>query len=155
MFRINNFHDLTINIGIFFLHIKWTSRKGNLPLKIGDFYKHTYTQHHFLYINFFKSGTISFIFFMIFLELWMMSGEGGDRGWDGWMAYWLNGHESEQTLGDSEGQRSLACCSPWGCKESDTTERLNWIDVKYPELRWTYYIDYFVCFLLILLSHDY
>ena len=36
-----------------------------------------------------------------------------------------NGHESKQTLGDSEGQRSLACCSLWGCKESDTTQRLN------------------------------
>ena len=36
-----------------------------------------------------------------------------------------NGHEFEQTLGGSEGQRSLACCSPWGCKESDMTERLN------------------------------
>ena len=33
----------------------------------------------------------------------------------------LNGHEFEQTLGDSEGQRSLACCGPWGCKELDTT----------------------------------
>ena len=32
-----------------------------------------------------------------------------------------NGRENEQTLGDSEGQRSLACCIPWGCKESDTT----------------------------------
>ena len=30
----------------------------------------------------------------------------------------LNGHEFEKTPGDSEGQRSLACCSPWGCKES-------------------------------------
>jgi len=37
----------------------------------------------------------------------------------------LNGHESEQTLGDGEGQGSLACCSPRGCKELDTTERLN------------------------------
>ena len=37
----------------------------------------------------------------------------------------LNGHEFEQTLGDSEGQGSLACYSPWGRKESDTTERLN------------------------------
>ena len=37
----------------------------------------------------------------------------------------LNGHESEQALGDSEGQGSLACCCPWGHKESDTTERLN------------------------------
>ena len=33
----------------------------------------------------------------------------------------LNGHESEQTLGDSRGQRILACCSSWGPKESDTT----------------------------------
>ena len=37
----------------------------------------------------------------------------------------LNGHEFEQALGDGEGQGSLARCSPWGRKESDTTERLN------------------------------
>ena len=37
----------------------------------------------------------------------------------------LNGHEFEQTAGDGEGQRSLACCSSWGRQESDTTERLN------------------------------
>ena len=36
----------------------------------------------------------------------------------------LNGHEFEQTPRNSEGQGSLACCSPWGCKESDTTEWL-------------------------------
>ena len=36
----------------------------------------------------------------------------------------FSGHEFEQTLGDSEGQRSLAYCSPWGCKESDTTQKL-------------------------------
>ena len=36
-----------------------------------------------------------------------------------------NGHESEQTPGDSEGQGSLACCSSWGCKESDMTFQLN------------------------------
>ena len=41
----------------------------------------------------------------------------------GWH-HWLNGHEFEQTPGDSEGQGSLACCSPWGCKESDMTEQL-------------------------------
>ena len=33
----------------------------------------------------------------------------------------LNGHESEQNLEESEGQGSLACCSPWGCKEVDMT----------------------------------
>ena len=37
----------------------------------------------------------------------------------------IYGHEFEQTLGDSEGQRSLACCSPWGHRELDRTERLN------------------------------
>ena len=36
----------------------------------------------------------------------------------------LNGHKSEQILGDSGGQRSLMCCSPWGPKEPDTTEQL-------------------------------
>ena len=33
----------------------------------------------------------------------------------------LNGHESEQTLGDSEGQGILAYCGPWDCKDSDMT----------------------------------
>ena len=44
------------------------------------------------------------------------------------MAGWhhlLYGHESEQTLGDSEGQGSLVCCSPWGHKELHMTEQLN------------------------------
>ena len=39
----------------------------------------------------------------------------------GWY-HLLSGHEIEQTQGDSEGQGSLACCSPCGLKESDTTE---------------------------------
>ena len=42
----------------------------------------------------------------------------------GWH-HWLNGHEFEQILGDRGGQGSLACCSPWGCKEPGTTEQLN------------------------------
>ena len=37
----------------------------------------------------------------------------------------LNGQESEQTLRESEGHGSLACCSPWGRKESDTTQQLS------------------------------
>ena len=43
--------------------------------------------------------------------------------WLGGIAY--NGHEFEQTLGDNGGQGSLVCCSPWGHKETDTTEQLN------------------------------
>ena len=42
----------------------------------------------------------------------------------------LNGREFEQTPGDGEGQGSLACCSPWGRKESDTTWRLNNNELK-------------------------
>ena len=44
------------------------------------------------------------------------------------MAGWhhrLDEHEFEQTRGDSEGQRSLVCCSPWGRKELDMTQQLN------------------------------
>ena len=43
----------------------------------------------------------------------------------GWH-HWLDGHEFEQAQGVGDGQGGLACCSPWGHKESDTTERLNW-----------------------------
>ena len=48
----------------------------------------------------------------------------GDRGWlDGIID--LNGHEFQQAPGDSEGQGSLGCYSPWGHKESGMTEQLN------------------------------
>ena len=46
--------------------------------------------------------------------------EDGMVGWH----HRLNGHEFEQALGDGEGQGSLACCSPWGCKElNNVTEQ--------------------------------
>ena len=43
----------------------------------------------------------------------------------------LNGHEIELTLGVGDGPGGLVCCSPWGCKESDTTERLNWTELNW------------------------
>ena len=43
----------------------------------------------------------------------------------GWH-YWLDGHEFEKALGVCDWQGSLTCCSPWGRKESNTTEQLNW-----------------------------
>ena len=52
------------------------------------------------------------------------------------MAGWhdkLNGHEFEQTLGVGDWQGSLACCSPWGCKELDMTEQLNWTELNWTE----------------------
>ena len=56
----------------------------------------------------------------------------------GWH-YWLDGHEFEYTSGVGDRQGGLTCCRPWGHKESDMTEQLNWIwtwtdnlDVKFP-----------------------
>ena len=46
----------------------------------------------------------------------------GDRGWDGWMPSLTQGHDFEHALGVGDGQGSLACCSPWGRKESEMTE---------------------------------
>ena len=45
----------------------------------------------------------------------------------GWH-HWLNGHEFEQAPGVGDAQGNLACYSPWGCKELDTTEQLRWTD---------------------------
>ena len=56
------------------------------------------------------------------------------------MAGWhhrLDGHEFEWTPGVGDGQGGLACCSSWGCKESDTTERLNWSGY-HRDLNYTY-----------------
>ena len=62
------------------------------------------------------------------LENTLMLGKtGGRKRREGQRMRWLDditdsvGHEFEQIQGDSEGQGSLACCSPWGHKESDTT----------------------------------
>ena len=46
----------------------------------------------------------------------------------GWH-HWPNGYEFEQALEDGEGHGSQACCSPWGCKESDMTKQLNSAEV--------------------------
>ena len=58
----------------------------------------------------------------------------GRRGWQrmrwvGWH-HQLNGHEFEQALRVGDGQGSLACCNPWGGKESDATKWLNWTDLN-------------------------
>ena len=45
----------------------------------------------------------------------------------GWH-HWLDGHEFKQAPGVGDAQGNLVCCSPWGLKESDTTEQLNWIE---------------------------
>ena len=56
----------------------------------------------------------------------------------GWH-HWLDGHKFEQALGVGDRQGSVACCSPWGCKELDTTERLNWTMI------WTELLLVYLC----------
>ena len=65
------------------------------------------------------------------LEKTLMLGGIGGRRRRGWQRMrWLDGRESEWTPGVGDGQEGLACCNSWGCKESDTTERLNWTELN-------------------------
>ena len=68
------------------------------------------------------------------LEKTLMLGEiGGRRRRERERMRWhhqLDGHEFEWTLGVGDGQGGLACCNSWGCKESDTTEWLNWTELR-------------------------
>ena len=71
--------------------------------------------------------------------IWEDPDAGNDWRWEekgmtedemvGWH-HLLNGHEFEQAPGAGDGQGSLECCSPWGCKELEMTERLNWTELK-------------------------
>ena len=63
------------------------------------------------------SSSVSVLPVNILKSLFVKVKEDQQVGWH----HRLNGHESEQTPGDSGGQRSLVCCSPWGHKESGTT----------------------------------
>ena len=76
-------------------------------------------------------------------DLFNLMQEGETVGWH----HQLNGCESEQTLGDGEGQASLVCCRPWSRKESDTTKRLNSnkCNLHSKTLRETVYWDKFHC----------
>jgi len=79
-------------------------------------------------------------------KILMLGGIGGKRRrgrqrmrWLAGWHHWLDGHESEWTPGVDDGQRGLACCDSWDCKESDTTEWLIWSE-KY----FSVYIHYSV-----------
>ena len=52
----------------------------------------------------------------------------------------FNGQEFEQALGVGDGQGSLVCCSPWGFKESDTTEQLRWLTSLQNRYYYLFYI---------------
>ena len=76
---------------------------------------------------------------------------GGEDEIVGWH-HWLDGHEFEQALEVGDGQGGMVCCSPWGCKELDTTEPLNWTEqiyslkIFFPILQLPFcFIDCFLC----------
>ena len=76
-------------------------------------------------------------FCTVVLEKTLMLGGIGGRSRRGWQRRrWLdgitrlNGRESKWTPGVDDGQGGLACCDSWGCKELDTTEWLNWTELK-------------------------
>ena len=74
--------------------------------------------------------------------------EGRRRMTEDEMVWWhhkLNGREFKQDLGVGDGQWSLVCCSPWSCKESDTTEQLNWNDAGHFIRIETFVKQYFWC----------
>ena len=68
--------------------------------------------------------------------------------------HWLNGHEFQQTLGDGEGEGSLACCSPRSHKESDRTEWLNNNNILREVLKWVNDFILFFTGICILIEED-
>ena len=107
------------------LRVPWTARRSNqsiLKISPGCSLEGLILKLKLQYFGHLRQRADSF-------EKTLMLGkiEGRRRRW--WQRMrWLDGiikRESEQTLGDSEGQGSLVCCSPWGHKESDMTEGLN------------------------------
>ena len=66
-----------------------------------------------------------------------VGGEGNDRGWDGWMPSLTQWIWVWVGSGSCWCTRSLTCCSPSGCKESDMTEWLNWTEklIKFPDIQ--------------------
>ena len=109
------------------LRFPWTARRSNLSILKEII--HDYSLER-LMLKLKLQYLIRLIQRANSLEKTLMLGkiESRRRGWQDEIVGWhhqLNGHEFEQTQGDSEGQGSLACSSPWSCKESDTTQWLN------------------------------
>ena len=111
-----------------------------------SFYAHKFNDLNSAAVNNLKFKTVPFFYFLLSIT-WppdarnQLTGKDPDARKDwrweekstredaivGWH-HWLNGHEFEQAPGVGDGQGGLARCSPWGRKELDTTERLNWTE---------------------------
>ena len=88
-----------------------------------------------------SSGSLSILLDFLFREIW----EGDDRGSDGWMASSTRWTWVWAISGVGDRQGSLGCCSPWGPKEMDTNEWLNWTDTISEDLLFSFPIcKYFI-----------
>ena len=113
------------------LRVPWTARKSNhsilSEISLGCSLEGLMLKLKLQYFGHLMQRTDSFEKTLIWERL-----SAGEGEWQDEMVWWhhqLNGHdEFEYTLGVGDGQGGLACCSPWGRKESDTTERLKWTE---------------------------
>ena len=114
------------------LRVLWTARISNLSIltEISPEYSLKGLVLKLQYLGHLMRGTNS-LEKTLMLEDWRQKKGATEDEMVGWH-HWLNGHEFEQAPGDSEGQGSLACCSPRACKESDMTERLNNVPEDFP-----------------------
>ena len=114
------------------LRVPWTARRSNQSIlkEINPEYslEGLMLKLKLQYFGYLMQRTDSFEKTLMLGKIWGREEKGTTEdemiGWH----HRLNGHEFEQSLGDGEGQGSLACCDSWGSKESDTTEWLNWTE---------------------------
>ena len=121
-----------LNCGVVFLRVPWTARRSNQSMVKG------YQSRIFIWRT--DAEAEAPILVPPDAKNWLIRKD-PDAGKDwtqeekgktedemvGWY-HWLDGHEFEQIPGDGDGQGNLACCSPWGCKELDMSEWLNWTE---------------------------
>ena len=123
-----------------FLRVPWTARISNQSIrkKICPEYS---LEGLLLRLKLQYFGHLMWISDSLEKILMLRKTEGGRRrGWQ--RMRWLDGHQQldgfEQAPGVGDGQGRLACCSPWGRKESDTTGRLNWTEEDRGYMKYTH-----------------
>ena len=115
------------------MRVPWTARKSNQSV-------HPKGDQSWVFIGRTDAEAKTVILWPPHAKSWLI-GKDPDAGRDwrqeekgttedemaGWH-HWLDAHEFGWAPGVSDGQGGLVCCNSWGCKESDTTERLNWTE---------------------------
>ena len=116
------------------LRVPWTARRSNLSIlkeiSPGCFLEGPMLKLKLQHFSHLMWRVGSLVKPLMLGEIWGQEEKGTTEdemaGWH----HWLDGHESEWTPGDGDGQGGLACWDSWGRKESDTTERLNWTELN-------------------------